>query len=104
VNSHREPKKFQSFGEFWPFYLGEHSNPKTRTAHFIGTSSVILVLVFSLVSARYLLLLALPVVGYAPAWISHFFIEKNRPATFRYPLYSLMADFKLWALILFRKI
>ena len=89
-----------SFAEFWPYYLREHRQPGTRVLHFIGTTLSLLLLVGTAVSGRLVLLLAALVVGYAFAWIGHFAVEHNRPATFRYPLWSFAADWKMWALAL----
>ena len=82
--------------EFWPYYLREHSRPRTRMLHYIGTTLVVALAIAALLSGRWLLLLALPLAGYFFAWIAHFTVEKNRPATFTYPLWSLAADFKMW--------
>ena len=92
--------QYRSFAEFYPYYLGEHSNPTCRRLHFFGTSLVIALLAYSIASASWLLLLALPVVGYGFAWIGHYFFEKNRPATFTHPLYSLIGDFAMFRDIL----
>ena len=89
-----------SFAEFWPYYLREHRQPATRLLHLIGTTLSLLLLVGTAVSGRLVLLLAALVVGYAFAWIGHFAVEHNRPATFRYPLWSFAADWKMWALAL----
>lgn len=91
-------KKYTSFAEFWPFYLQEHSLPKTRALHYMGTSLVVAVAVYALLTANYWWLAAMPLAGYFFAWLAHFTVEKNRPATFTYPLWSLYADFKMWAL------
>lgn len=96
--------KFKSFSEFWPFYIKEHSLEKTRWFHFVGTSIAILIFFYGLFKLQFILFWLLPFVGYGPAWYSHFFIEKNKPATFKYPFYSLLADFKLWLFMLIRKI
>ncbi|MGQ9427292.1 Mpo1-like protein [Gilvimarinus sp. F26214L] len=87
--------RYQSFEEFWPFYLREHSKPATRRLHFIGTLLLFPVVVLGVVQSAYWLLL-LPVVGYGFAWVAHGLIERNRPATFTYPLWSLLADFKMF--------
>lgn len=84
---------FQSFAEFYPFYLQEHSNDTCRRLHVVGTSLVIVLLVGVLLSKKWPLLLLLPVVGYGFAWVGHFFFEKNKPATFKNPWYSLTGDF-----------
>ena len=88
--------KYESFAEFWPFYLREHSKPRTRAFHYAGTSLVVLIAGFALATGKFWLLLAMPVAGYAFAWGSHALVERNRPATFTYPAWSLRADFKMW--------
>ncbi len=95
---HRAPRmrRFSSFSEFWPFYLQEHAQPRTRAFHYTGTSLVVLIAAAALASANWWLLIAMPIAGYAFAWVSHIAIEHNRPATFNYPLWSLRADFKMW--------
>ena len=98
------PRLYKSFGEFWPFYLQEHAKPFTRGLHYIGTSLVILIALAALFSGNYWLFIAMPVAGYFFAWISHWRVERNRPATFTYPLWSLAADFKMWWLWLTGKI
>ncbi|ARS48475.1 Mpo1-like protein [Ectopseudomonas hydrolytica] len=85
-------ERYQSFAEFYPYYLQEHSNPTCRRLHYVGSLLVLAILAYALLSQQWLWLLALPVVGYGFAWVGHFVFEKNRPATFQYPLYSLMGD------------
>lgn len=85
-----------SFADFWPYYLREHAKPATRALHYIGTSLVLALLLYALFAGRWGLLFAIPVAGYFFAWIAHFGIEKNRPATFTYPLWSLAADFRMF--------
>lgn len=89
-------EKYTSFAEFWPFYLREHSLPRTRALHYIGTTLVVGLALFALVTGRFWWLAAMPLAGYFFAWIAHFTVEKNRPATFTYPLWSLAADFRMW--------
>lgn len=99
MDSKTETPAFDSFEDFYPFYLGEHANPVNRMLHFIGTTLVILLAAGSFVAGPKLLWL-LPVAGYGFAWVGHFIIEKNRPATFKHPLWSLMGDFRMYADIL----
>lgn len=93
-------KEFRSFAEFYPFYLSEHLEPLNRRLHFAGCVLVIATVVYALVSREWFFLLLAPVFGYGFAWIGHFFIEKNRPATFKYPLWSLMGDWKMFGEII----
>lgn len=94
----------KSFAEFWPFYLREHSHPTNRRVHFVGTLLVHLVFIYTLFTQEWQLLWLLPVLGYGFAWFGHFIIEKNRPATFKHPLWSLRGDFKMFYWILFGKL
>jgi len=89
------PEGFSSFREFYPFYLSEHSHPVSRLLHVIGSLSVLALLFYAVLSGHYLWLWLLPLVGYGFAWVGHFVFEKNRPATFKYPLYSFMGDWKM---------
>ncbi|EMD83067.1 DUF962 domain-containing protein [Pacificimonas flava] len=91
-------REYKTFAQFWPFYLREHSRPRTRALHYVGTSLVVLLAIIAVLTGNWWLLIALPVAGYFFAWIAHFTVEKNRPATFTYPLWSLYADFRMWAL------
>jgi hypothetical protein len=84
-----------SFADFWPYYLSQHEHPTNRRLHFTGTSCSLACLALGVfVSRRFLL--AMPLAGYGFAWAGHLFFEKNRPATFEYPLWSLAADFRMW--------
>jgi len=89
-------REFKSFEEFWPYYVGEHKEKATRILHFIGTTAAMGCVAGGLLTKRRWLLAVAPFAGYGPAWISHFFIEKNKPATFTYPVWSLRADFVMW--------
>ncbi len=88
-------QEYQNFGEFYPFYISEHQNLTSRRLHVIGTG---LVLCCALAGLLFDLRLwfAMPFIGYGFAWAGHVFFEKNRPATFKYPLYSLLGDFRLF--------
>ena len=83
---------FRNFTEFYPYYLTEHADPRCRGLHYTGSLLVLGVLGLAIWTGRWTLLWALPVIGYGFAWAGHFFFEKNRPATFRYPVYSLIGD------------
>lgn len=92
--------KFASFKEFYPYYLNEHRNRTCKILHFIGTSLVITCVWMAITNGNWGLLKFVPLVGYGFAWIGHFQFEKNRPATFKHPLYSLRADFVMfWHLL-----
>ena len=97
-------RAYTTFAEFWPFYLREHARPMTRALHYIGTSLVVAVGIFAVASASWWWLAAMPVAGYFFAWLAHFTVEQNRPATFTYPLWSLAADFRMWWLWLTRRL
>ena len=88
--------RFASFREFYPFYLGEHAKPLTRLLHVVGLALVIVWFFYCVLSSQTTLLWWAPVIGYGFAWVGHFFVERNRPATFQYPLYSLRGDFQLF--------
>ncbi|MCK5910260.1 MAG: DUF962 domain-containing protein [Caulobacter sp.] len=88
-------ERYTSFAAFYPFYMSEHANPVSRRLHVVGTSLVIVSLVLGL-ALDWRFFVAAPPIGYGFAWIGHFVFEKNRPATFKYPVYSLMGDFRLW--------
>ena len=94
------PSRFRTYAEFWPFYLGEHAKPSTRAVHYVGTIGSALMLVVALATRDWWLLLAVPFFGYGPAWFSHYFIEKNRPATFQAPVWSLISDYRMCGLFL----
>jgi len=89
-------KRYKSLKEFYPFYLTEHLDPTSRILHFTGTALVFILLLLSIIFQKWVLLIFIPVVGYGFAWVGHAFFEKNKPATFTYPLYSLISDFKLF--------
>jgi hypothetical protein len=93
-------KRYQSFGEFFPYYLSEHSNPVNRALHYVGTLGAVVLYVVAIATWGIWPAIAAPFAGYGCAWIGHFFVEKNRPATFTYPLWSLFGDFVMLFLFL----
>jgi hypothetical protein len=88
--------RMTSFAEFWPYYLREHALPQTRFLHYIGTSLLIAIGAYALISGHYIYAALMPLAGYGFAWGAHFFVEHNRPATFTYPVWSLISDFKMY--------
>ena len=96
--------RYNSFADFYPFYLSEHAKRATRRIHFAGSSLALALLLAALVTGRFGLFLLAVICGYGFAWAGHLFFEKNRPATFKYPLYSLMGDWKMFWQILTGKI
>jgi hypothetical protein len=97
-------ERYRSFGDFYPFYLSEHSNKVSRRLHFTGTSIAVALLVTAAITQRWWLVAVALVQGYAFAWVGHYFFEHNKPATFRYPAFSLMGDWRLWWEILTGKL
>jgi hypothetical protein len=87
-----------SFQEFWPHYLREHAGRRTRALHYVGTAIVIAAFIALLATGNAWWAVAMPLAGYGFAWFAHFFVEKNRPATFTYPLWSLVSDFRMFFL------
>lgn len=87
--------RINSYRGFWPYYLREHAQPLTRAVHFLGTGLASAALLAGLLSGQAWLFVVALLAGYGPAWLGHFFIEKNRPATFTYPLWSLVSDFRM---------
>jgi len=92
--------EFKSFEEFYPFYLSEHSNKTCRLLHFIGTSIVLMLLMHAVLKCTLQNVIFMPIAGYGCSWVGHFFFEKNKPATFKHPLYSLLGDFRMYRDIL----
>ena len=86
--------KYSSFKQFYPYYLSEHMNPICRTLHFIGSIGVIIIIIISFFNINFLFLA--PICGYGFAWVGHFFFEKNKPATFKYPIYSFIGDWVMF--------
>lgn len=91
-----DPKSFKSFAEFYPFYLGEHANRTCRRLHFLGSTLALVCLVLLLATGRPVFLLYGLLAGYGFAWLGHFAFEKNRPASFKRPLYSFMGDWVMY--------
>jgi len=89
-------ERIKTFREFYPFYLSEHSKPMTRIFHFIGTFLIFVVIVYVIWSGKERFLWYIPIFGYGFAWFSHAVYEKNKPATFKYPVWSLISDFKMF--------
>jgi hypothetical protein len=100
LNTVSTDRRYKSFSEFWPFYLAEHSRSGTRLLHLIGTVTGLALVIYFIASGRWWLFLLGLVPGYGCAWLAHFLIEKNKPATFRYPLWSFIGDYKMIALML----
>jgi hypothetical protein len=88
-------EKISTYEEFWPFYLKEHSQPKTRALHYAGTGAGLLCAAFAVASGHPALLPLALVPSYGAAWAAHFGVEKNRPATFTHPLWSFVSDFRM---------
>lgn len=89
-------ESYRTFREFYPFYLSEHKNPTSRKLHFLGTTIGVALLVAAILTLNTWLVLLALVQGYAFAWVGHFFFEHNKPATFQYPRFSLMGDWRMW--------
>jgi hypothetical protein len=87
---------FRNFAAFYPYYLSEHSNRTCRRIHFVGSTLGLFCLAMLIVTRNPWWLPAGFAIGYAFAWIGHFFFEKNRPATFKYPFYSFAGDWVMW--------
>lgn len=100
----KSTSQFSSFREFYPYYLSEHNDPTCRALHFVGSWLVLGVIALAIYSSNWALLWLIPVIGYGFAWIGHFFFEKNKPATFKHPLYSLIGDWVMFKDILTGKI
>lgn len=98
------PETFASFEEFYPWYLSEHSNRTCRRLHVVGTGLAIATTAYAVTTGRWSALLLAPVFGYGFAWVGHFVFEKNKPATFKHPLYSLRGDFRMFADVVTGKI
>ena len=98
-----QENRLKSFDEFWPYYVREHSSAGCRSLHFIGSTIGLICLGTTVVTGNLWLILLGLFLGYSFAWVGHFVIERNRPATFQYPLWSFQADWKMWRLMLMGK-
>jgi len=96
MNAPAPAERFRTFEAFYPYYIHEHSNRTCRRIHVVGSGLVLGALVLAIVTWNAWWLLGMPAIGYGFAWVGHFFFEKNRPATFKYPLWSLMGDWRLF--------
>lgn len=92
--------EFKSFGDFFPYYLAEHANPTCRKLHYIGTTLATCVVIYAVITGQWALLLLYPLIGYGFAWVGHFKFERNKPATFDYPFWSFIGDYKMFWLML----
>lgn len=92
------PRGLASFGAFWPYYVMEHADPRNRRLHFVGTALTFVFVALAVADADALWLIGMPVAGYGFAWFGHFFVQHNRPATFTYPVWSLIADYRMFFL------
>lgn len=99
-----QDKTYTSFSDFYPFYLQEHSNTTCRRLHFVGSALIVALVAYVIATGTWSYLLAMPLIGYGFAWFGHFFFEKNKPATFTYPLYSLLGDWVMFKDMLIGKI
>jgi hypothetical protein len=99
-----ETKEYQTLQDFWPFYLGEHSNDINRKFHFTGTFLGLILFILSLFKKKPLFIVYGFLIGYAFAWVGHFFVEKNKPATFKYPIKSFISDWKMFYFMLSGKL
>jgi hypothetical protein len=102
--SNNTEKKYKTLAEFYPFYLSQHENSVCRRLHFVGTSIIILLILYVLFTGDWQQLVLLPLIGYGFAWIGHFFYEKNKPATFTYPVYSFISDWIMYKDIIIGKV
>jgi hypothetical protein len=90
--------RFTTYADFWPYYLREHARPATRALHYVGSVFAIIIFVWMVITRQPVLLLAVAATGYGFAWTAHAFVEHNKPATFTYPLWSLVSDFRMLGL------
>lgn len=91
-------ERITRYEDFFLYYLREHKKPSTRAWHYFGTTLVLAALIYAVLTGTWWVIAVCLLLGYGPAWIGHFFFERNKPATFQYPLWSLLSDFKMYAL------
>ncbi len=96
--------EYSTFSEFYPHYLSEHRHPVNRRLHFLGSTCALVLLIYALYAGAWWAFAAAALVGYGCAWVGHFFFERNKPATFRHPLYSFLADWVMYKDILTRRV
>jgi hypothetical protein len=101
--THEAPTELHSFEEFWPYYVRQHLHPVNRALHFVGLSIAGRLLLKGVRERRLAPVLLAPVAGYGLSWIGHYFFEKNKPASFSYPLWSFRGDLHMWSKIAQRK-
>lgn len=104
MSANTTAKEYRDFKSFYPFYLSQHQNITCRRLHFIGSSLILITLAYMLINASWGLLWTLPLLGYGFAWVGHFFFEKNKPATFTYPVYSFIGDWVMYKDLLVGKL
>jgi hypothetical protein len=97
-------KQYKSFTTFYPFYLSQHQNKTCRRLHFVGSLLILILITYASLTQQFKLLFFIPVIGYGFAWVGHFIFERNKPATFTYPLYSLLGDWVMFKDMLIGKI
>ncbi|UJF23400.1 DUF962 domain-containing protein [Shewanella sp. OMA3-2] len=95
-------KQYKTFKEFYPFYLTQHQDLVCRRLHYLGSTIIVVLLINTFINQQWWQLVWLPVIGYGFAWLGHFLFEQNRPATFTYPLYSLLGDWVMYGQMLKR--
>jgi hypothetical protein len=93
-------RRYKSLDEFWPYYVGEHSRRLTRIFHFIGNTNLFIWLFMAMLRRRPRYVIWGVISSYIFAWIGHFYVERNRPATFEYPVLSALADMRMYGLML----
>jgi len=93
----QETTRYTAYADFWLFYLREHAKPATRALHYVGTALALIFLAWGLLVSSWALFVV-PFAGYGFAWVAHGFVEHNKPATFTYPLWSLISDFRMFGL------